>query len=86
MPYTVELFNNVRVEEYATGWILRMTFPQGNFKFYAHPQGEEDVVIYIGHGNVTMEIKSAIRQWADKRGIKRVFWGRDKLISKRKNV
>ena len=82
MPYTVDVFNQVEVEEFITGWILRLTFQEGTFKFYAHPQGEHDVVIYIGHGTVTTEMKKAVREWASKRGIKRISWGRDRSIDK----
>ena len=82
MPYTVEVFNQVEVEEFITGWILRLTFPEGTFKFYAHSQGEDDVVIYIGHGTVTMKMKQAVREWATKRGIKQVNWGREKKINR----
>ncbi len=86
MPYTVEVFNQVEVEEFITGWILRLTFPEGTFKFYAHSQGEDDIVIYIGHGTVTMKMKQAVRKWASSRGIKRITWGRDKGINKAINV
>ena len=87
MPYTVEIFNQVEVEEFiTTGWILRLTFPEGTFKFYAHSQGEDDIVIYIGHGTVTMKMKQAVRKWASSRGIKRITWGRDKGINKTINV
>ena len=82
MPYKVEQFNNVEVEEFVTGWILRLTFPQGHFKFYAPPQGESDVVIYIGHGTVNIRVKRAIRQWADNRGIKHIHWGREKALDR----
>lgn len=86
MPYTVDTFNQVQVEEFITGWILRLTFPEGTFKFYAHSHGENDVVIYIGHGTVTTDMKRAIREWASKRGIKRINWGREKQINKAAKV
>ena len=69
MPYTVEIFNQVEVEEFITGWILRLTFPEGTFKFYAHSQGEDDIVIYIGHGTVTMKMKQAVEVLSALRGV-----------------
>ncbi len=86
MPYTVEMYGQVKVEEFVTGWILRLTFPGGTFKFYAHSQGEDNIVIYIGHGSVTKEMKIAVRERASSRGIKRITWGRDKGINKAINV
>ena len=69
MPYTVETYNQVEVEEFITGWILRLTFPEGTFKFYAHSQGEDDIVIYIGHGTVTMKMKQAVEVLSALRGV-----------------
>ena len=59
---------------------------KGTFKFYAHSQGEDDIVIYIGHGTVTMKMKQAVREWETKRGIKQVNWGREKKINRAAKV
>lgn len=49
MPYTVEMYDQVKVED--------------------------NIVIYIGHGSVTKEMKIAVRKWASSRGIKRITLG-----------
>ena len=71
----------INVFIYSFLFTMQLTLPVANTK-----PGEDDVVIYIGHGTVTMKMKQAVREWATKRGIKQVNWGREKKINKAAKV
>ena len=80
MSYQVMKLNDVEVEEYITARIVRLKTPEGMFKFIAQSEGVDGVTVYLGHGNLSLSIKSAIRQWAELRGIKHIDWGRGRDV------
>lgn len=80
MSYQVMKLNDVEVEEYITARIVRLKTPEGMFKFIAQSEGVDGIAVYLGHGNLSLSIKSAIRQWAKARGIKHIDWGRGRDV------
>lgn len=78
MSYQVMKLNDVEVEEYITARIVRLKTPEGMFKFFAQSEGVDGVTVYLGHGNISPVVKTVMREWAAKRGIKHISWGRGK--------
>lgn len=86
MTYKTQTFKGVVVEEYVTGRILRITHGGQIFKFFAQSEGESGIAIYIGHGNLSPQIKLAIKSWAKERGIKIGSWGKGKKLISAKSI
>lgn len=80
MSYHEQEINGIVVEEYVTARIVRIKSSEGIFKFYAQSEGEDNVTVYLGHGNLTQKYKKIIKIWAKKSGIRQVRWGRGKEV------
>ncbi len=82
MTYSTFLFEDVEVKEWVVGRILRTKIDDKWFKFYAHTDGKDGVVIYLGHGCLSLKIKKALKAWAKERGIKTVKWGESEELDR----
>ena len=80
MIYNTTNINGVDIEEYITGRMLRVSFEGHKFKLYVHTVDESTVAVYLGHGEITQKIRTALRQWSKDNGIEKVLWGRDKFL------
>lgn len=80
MIYTTTNINGVNIEEYITGRILRIKYENKIFKLYIQSVDDKSVAIYLGHGELTMKIKSALREWCKLNGVEKVLWGHDKEL------
>lgn len=81
MTYSTTKHHGVVVEEYVTGRILRITHKGKSFKFFAQSEGESGIAIYIGHGELTLAVRRAIKAWASESGVTIGSWGRDKKLN-----
>ena len=86
MTYSVHNIRGTRLEVFIHSRLIRIEHEGKSFKFYAHTQGEKDIVVYLGHGDLSPRIKSAIKVWADENGIGEISWGRDREISTVKKI
>ena len=86
MTYSVHNIKGTRLEVFIPSRLIRIEHEGKTFKFYAHTQGEKDIVVYLGHGEISLQIKRAIKQWADENGIGEISWGRDREISACKKI
>ncbi|MBO7920943.1 hypothetical protein J5X92_01765 [Alteromonas sp. K632G] len=78
MSYNEQVINGIVVEEYVTARIVRIKSEDGIFKFFAQSEGEDNITVYLGHGNLSPKYKKIIKIWAKKSGIRQVRWGRGK--------
>lgn len=82
MSYNTFKVNDVTIEEYITGRILRVVYGDNTFKLFLQSVDKDTVVIYLGHGQITKEIKTALKEWAKSAGVNNVIWGRSRSIDK----
>ena len=86
MTYQTKIFNGAEVEVFTPCRIVRVKAEGRLFKFFAQTEGTADAVIYIGHGQLNRQIKTAIKLWAENEGIKVIKWGSEKDPTKSKIV
>ena len=86
MSYRVSEINGVTIEEYVTGRIVRVKYNGKVFELYLQSTDEDTVIIYLGHGEITTEIKLALKEWAASVGINNVDWGRSRSINKKLKI
>lgn len=82
MTYTTTNIEGVEVEEFVTGRILRVTHAGNTFKLLVHTIDDGKVAIYLGHGDLTQKIKTALKRWAKENNISISMWGRERSLKK----
>lgn len=86
MTYRTENYNGADVEVFIPCRIVRIKLDGREFKFFAQTEGDEDAVIYIGHGKINSRIKTAIEMWAESEGIRTLKWGSEKKPDKKRLI
>ena len=86
MPYLTTQFGLINIEDYVTSRIIRIKYNDKNFKFFGQSEGENGMIIYIGHGELDFRVVAALKDWCAKNGIGYVRWGDGPEANKTINI
>ncbi|ANB27238.1 hypothetical protein A6F57_19865 [Alteromonas stellipolaris] len=75
MPYLTSQFGSVEIEDYVSSRIIRVKYNGKVFKFFGQSEGEDGMIIYIGHGELDFRVVAALKAWCAKNKVGYVRWG-----------